>query len=55
MSTGQHIVTLVVTTSAVGSLMALAGLAKQALGRRQRTCPVCGRQIAGRCYACGSG
>jgi hypothetical protein len=55
MNAPQHIVNLVVITSAVGSLMALAGLAKQALGRRQRTCPACGRQVAGRCYACGRG
>jgi hypothetical protein len=53
MSTTPHIATLIVLTSAAGGLMALAGLAKQALARRHRTCPTCGRHVAGRCYSCG--
>jgi hypothetical protein len=52
MSTHLQLVSLVILTTAVGGLMALAGLGKSALARRQRTCPSCGRVIAGRCYAC---
>jgi hypothetical protein len=47
-----HLATLVILTTAAGGLMMLAGLAKSALARRSRTCPSCGRAIAGRCYAC---
>jgi hypothetical protein len=52
MSPDPHIATLVVLTTAAGGLMTLAGLAKHALARRQRTCRSCGRAVVGRCYAC---
>ena len=52
MTADPHIASLVVLTTAVGGLMALAGLGKSALARRRRTCPSCGRFVVGRCYAC---
>jgi hypothetical protein len=52
MNLDPHLATLVVLTTAVGGLMALAGLGKSALSRRWRTCPSCGRSVAGRCYSC---
>ncbi len=51
-----HIAVVVVTTLAVGYMMALAGVQKSALEwrRRRRTCPSCGRQIDARvCPSCG--
>ena len=52
MSPNTHFAILLILTTAVGGLMMLAGLGKSALARRQRVCPSCGRNVAGRCYAC---
>ena len=51
-----HLATLVMATLAIGWLMTMAGLQKNALElkRRRRTCPSCGRRIDSRtCSACG--
>ena len=45
-----HMITLLLTTTGIGYLMARAGLQKNALElrRRRRLCPSCGREIHGR-------
>jgi hypothetical protein len=52
-----NIALLAVLTCAIGYLMLIAGMHKGALElrRRDRTCPSCGRRIAGRvCATCSS-
>ena len=52
-----NIAFLAAVTCAVGYLMMIAGVQKSALEwrRRERTCPSCGRHIAGRiCSSCTS-
>ena len=55
MTLHTHIAILVVSTLAIGWLMAVAGVQKSALDwrRRRRICPSCGRQIQARiCTTC---
>jgi hypothetical protein len=49
-----HIAVLLATSSAVGFLMAFAGVGKSALEWRQRrrTCPSCGRHLQRGACAC---
>ena len=56
MTLAPHLATLALATLAVGWLMTMAGLQKNALElkRRRRTCPSCGRHIDARtCSSCG--
>ena len=55
MTLAPHLATLVIATLAIGWLMTMAGLDKNALElkKRRRTCPSCGRRIDARtCAAC---
>ena len=55
MALAPHLATLVIATLAIGWLMAVAGLQKNALElkRRRRVCPSCGRRIeTSRCPTC---
>jgi hypothetical protein len=51
-----HTFVLLALTMAIGYLMVVAGLGKNALElrRRKRVCPSCGRHIATRTCACSS-
>jgi NADH pyrophosphatase NudC (nudix superfamily) len=54
MSLGPHFAALVVSCSAAGLLMALAGIGKNGLEwrSRRRICPSCGRQLRYGACAC---
>jgi formate dehydrogenase maturation protein FdhE len=55
MALAPHLATLAIATLAIGWLMAMAGLQKNALElkRRRRVCPSCGRRIeTPRCPTC---
>jgi formate dehydrogenase maturation protein FdhE len=55
MALAPHLATLVIATLAIGWLMAVAGLQKNALElkKRRRVCPSCGRHIeTSRCPTC---
>jgi hypothetical protein len=55
MTLAPHLATLALATLAIGWLMTMAGLQKNALElrKRRRTCPSCGRRIDSRtCSAC---
>jgi hypothetical protein len=54
MSLDPHMVVLLLSTTAAGLLMSIAGLRKNGLERRQRRriCPSCGREVRGSICAC---
>jgi hypothetical protein len=54
MTLDPHLAALLVSTSAAGLLMALAGVRKNGLEwrRRRRICPSCGRELRGSVCAC---
>jgi hypothetical protein len=54
MTLDPHLAALLLSTSAAGLLMALAGVGKNGLEwrRRRRVCPSCGRELRGRVCAC---
>jgi formate dehydrogenase maturation protein FdhE len=55
MTLAPHLATLLIATLAIGWLMTMAGLQKNApeLKRRRRVCPSCGRRIETRtCTNC---
>jgi NADH pyrophosphatase NudC (nudix superfamily) len=54
MSLDPHMVVLLLSTTAAGLLMSIAGLGKNGLEwrRRRRICPSCGRVLRGNACAC---
>jgi NADH pyrophosphatase NudC (nudix superfamily) len=54
MSLDPHMAVLLVSTTAAGLMMSIAGLRKNGLEWRQRRriCPSCGRQLRGSACAC---
>ena len=54
MTLDSHLAILLATSTGAGFLMLVSGIQKSALEwrRRRRTCPSCGRHIAGRTCAC---
>jgi hypothetical protein len=54
MSLDPHIVVLLLSTTAAGLLMSIAGLRKNGLEwrRRRRICPSCGREVRGSACPC---
>jgi hypothetical protein len=52
-----HVAALLVTSTGVGFLMAMAGVHKSALEwrRRRRVCPSCGRRLNGTICGCPRG
>ena len=54
MSLDPHLAVLLVSTTAAGLLMSIAGLRKNGLERRRRRriCPSCGRELRGSVCAC---
>jgi hypothetical protein len=54
MAIDPHLAVLIVSTTAAGLLMALAGVGKNGLEwrPRRRICPACGRELRGNVCAC---
>jgi hypothetical protein len=54
MTLDPHVVALLISTTAAGLLMAIAGIRKNGLERRRRRriCPSCGRELRGNVCAC---
>ena len=54
MSLDPHVAVLLLSTTAAGLMMSIAGLRKNGLEFRQRRriCPSCGRQLRGSVCAC---